>query len=393
MSVLADTAGLDVVGYAAAVRRSLVGLSQDQVDDLTDGLEADLADALADERHVAHGRELVEQFGAPEAYAAELRAAAGLPAAGDARARRPLDPVRRSREVGTRVLGRLRAQAWWPPAEAFLVSLRPVWWVFRAWLVLQLATAWVLGDRRMSWLPNAFAEWVVLGGLVVLSVQWGRGVWFQSRSTRWLPVLANVVVVLALLPVLATMSHRSSQVEDVYRAWAAGAFNGGVQTVYQDKPVDGVVVDGIQVSNLFVYDAQGDPLQDVQIYDDRGLPVRTTFDDGYDQFWFPGSTEPWSFVPAADVGGQARWNVYPLRGAPTSQFEYDGGSPALQVGTSAGTPPWPFAKAPALVGRGTVPADPAEGTVSASGDQTAGATPTPSGTTGPTAGPTAAPTP
>ena len=86
MSVLDTTDALDVAGYAAAVRRSLADLGPEQVDDLTDDLEADLAEALDDERHVAHGRGLLEQFGPPEDYAAELRAAAGLaPATAPAR--------------------------------------------------------------------------------------------------------------------------------------------------------------------------------------------------------------------------------------------------------------------------------------------------------------------
>ena len=79
----------------------------------------------------------------------------------------------------------------------------------------------------------------------------------------------------------------------------------------------------MQVSNLFVYDADGNPLTDVQVYDDRGRPVRTTFDNGFDQYWFPEATEPWSFVSRVDSDGRARWNVYPLQGAPTSEFTYD----------------------------------------------------------------------
>ena len=78
MTALDTTDVLDVAGYAAAVRRSLADLGPEQVDDLTDDLEADLAEALDDERHVAHGRGVLEQFGPPEDYAAELRAAAGL---------------------------------------------------------------------------------------------------------------------------------------------------------------------------------------------------------------------------------------------------------------------------------------------------------------------------
>ncbi|MGY4643570.1 hypothetical protein [Cellulomonas sp. URHB0016] len=394
MSMPADPTGLDVAGYATAVRRSLVGLEQEQVDDLTDDLEADLADALADERRTAHGQGLVEQFGTPEAYAAELRAASGLAPADGRRSRWDQlfpDPVEQAQRLGRGMLVALRSQAWWPPAESFLVSLRPVWWVLRGWLVLQLCSAVVLGRHRMAWMPRELVEWLVLVGLVVLSVQWGRGAWFQSRGTRWLPVLANTVVVVAALPVLVTMHAQYDRVEAVYSAWASGALNGDGQTVYQDRPVDGVVVDGIQVSNLFVYDAQGNPLQDVQVYDDRGRPVRTTFDDGRGQFWFPEADEPWSFVPAADADGRSRWNVYPLRGAPSAQFVYnDDGAPVLRVGLTAGTPPWPFAKAPALAGPGDLPAA-ADGTVSASGHPSTSPTPTTPGDVSP--GPTTTPTP
>ena len=133
------------------------------------------------------------------------------------------------------------------------------------------------------------------------------------------------------------------------RLQAGDLGGGGTQTIIQDKAVDGVVVDGMQVSNLFVYDAEGNPLTDVQVYDDRGRPVRTTFDNGFDQYWFPEATEPWSFVSRVDSDGRARWNVYPLQGAPTSEFTYDDeGLQVLPAGSSATTPPWPFAKAPAL---------------------------------------------
>lgn len=100
-----------VSAYAAAVRSHLADLSPDQVDDLTDGLEADLAEALEDPRGpVATGEILIrrpvgsiaadaarssiidhnQRFGPAAAYAAELRSSAGIePARAPAR-RRPL---------------------------------------------------------------------------------------------------------------------------------------------------------------------------------------------------------------------------------------------------------------------------------------------------------------
>ena len=189
----------------------------------------------------------------------------------------------------------------------------------------------------------------MLAASIVVSVQLGRRVWLRSPRMRWVPALASTVAVVALVPMLGWLQGQMQYRDIVVAGYQSGKYDGGTQTVYQDKPVDGVVVDGMQVSNLFAYDAEGNPLTDVQVYDDRGRPVRTTYDNGYEQYWFPEGTEPWSFVSRTDADGRARWNVYPLRGAPTSQFIYgDDGVQVLPVGTNASTPPWPFAKAPAL---------------------------------------------
>ncbi|MBO3086525.1 hypothetical protein [Cellulomonas fengjieae] len=350
MSVLDTTEVLDVAGYAAAVRRSLVDLGPELVDDLTDDLEADLAEALGDERHVAHGRGVLEQFGPPEEYAAELRAAAGLaPAESRRRVRLFRDPVEDGRRLGHWALRRLRAQTWWAPVEAFLIALRPVWWLLRGWVGFSVLN-YVLGGARIEFIPREPVLLLVLALCIVVSVQWGRGAWLQSRSVSWVGVLGNATAVVLLLPVLATVQDQTSHRDAVYDSYVAGAFHGGVPTtVVEEKPMDGVVVDGMVVSNLFVYDAEGNPLSDVQVYDDRGRPVRTTFDNGLEQYWFPEATEPWSFVSRVDSDGRARWNVYPLQGAPTSEFTYDDdGMRVLPTGTSPATPPWPFAKAPAL---------------------------------------------
>ncbi|GAA3618916.1 hypothetical protein GCM10022223_39650 [Kineosporia mesophila] len=58
-----------IADYLAAVRTALADLPADEVDELTGGLEADLAESLAENGSP------VEVFGPPEAYAAELRSA------------------------------------------------------------------------------------------------------------------------------------------------------------------------------------------------------------------------------------------------------------------------------------------------------------------------------
>jgi hypothetical protein len=61
----------EIAEFAQGVRAALADLPAEEVDDLTDGLEADLAEAYAEDLQ----RELPD----PAAYATELRAAAGLP--------------------------------------------------------------------------------------------------------------------------------------------------------------------------------------------------------------------------------------------------------------------------------------------------------------------------
>lgn len=346
MSTSTGTRTADVAGYATAVRRHLAGLTAEQVDDLTDGLEADLADALAD--HDARGaaaaaeHDLVARFGDPRDYAAELRTSAGLPEPGAPAGgvRRALArPGRIARERVEQVVAALRPQPWWDPFEEFARSVRPLVWFVRAWVLYQVLRGFLTGSE-LVWMPRSFGGWVALGALTVVSVQWGRGLWQPGAAGRRVRGAATVLAVLAALPVVGTVSADTERVHVVYETQTLpGA------TV----PQDGVVVDGTPVSNLFVYDAQGNPLGDVQIYDDRGRAVRTTFDDGGSDWALPGVRELWSFVPVTDVDGRERWNVYPLTGAPSSEFEWDDDEGVRVLVGEGRTPPLPFAKAPSLV--------------------------------------------
>ncbi len=345
MSILDDAVAQDLRAYAARVRSALADLGPENVDDLTDGLEANLADALADDRR-QHRASLADEFGTPEAYAAELRTAAGMAPAG--RPRRTFGdvlraPDRRARAAGERLLGRLRERAWWPPVEEFALSLRPAWWVLRGWVVYQLV-ARLLGVAP-AWLPQHGAAWLLLLGAVVASVQAGRRLWFTTRPATGVVRAVSVVAAVAVLPLVVWQNGQE--------AWARSVANGGWGggTSYVEVPQDGVVVDGMPVSNLFVYDADGNPLTDVQVYDDRGRQVRTTYDEGTAPWYRPDSDDAWFFAPATSQDGRTRWNVYPLRGWSEQQFEEDEqtGDWGPPRGLAPAAPPFPFAKAPAIL--------------------------------------------
>lgn len=272
-----------VLGYVAAVRACLDDLTDDEVDELTDGLEADLDDALGDP--AAAGRTPEEQFGPTEVYAAELRAAAGLPPRAEEGGRHGAAGLAaRARGVAARV----RAHPQWPAVRDFVGVLRPAWWVLRAALAV-LVIGYVFGN------PGFFLMLLLFGPALVVSVQLGRRN-VAGRSLGWRLAIGfgNTIAVLALFVV--------------------GPLGLPVRTeVVTDTPVpfDGVWVDGAEVRNIFPYDEQGRPLSGVQLYDETGRPVRVGESARSPLTDEQGRSA--AQVPAVDAAGQQRWNVFPLR--------------------------------------------------------------------------------
>ncbi|WP_264032488.1 hypothetical protein [Cellulosimicrobium sp. SH8] len=395
-----------VHAYAQQVRAHLADLRPEQVEELTDGLEADLAEAVVDAPGAlprsggasrplpdggpasrageladvpgalaggsaeASGLDLVALFGPPAEYAAELRAAAGLPpAVAPGGARRP--------RIGLRgrllVLGGILSSGWrslwrpvtstpqWASVMEFLRTLTPAWWILRGWVVATLLLA-LLGGYQVAVMPRDLSARVVVLAAVVVSVQWGRGRWlpttFLPKVVRPLSVAAAVAAVPTVLYVTAASASVSvSGWDSGYQQGWSDASGGGtpvVQNVDLAGPggTDGVWVDGMQVSNLFVYDAAGDPVRDVQVFDDRGRQVRTVTEEGaYGPWSVPDVDGAWYFQPALSTDGRERWNVYPLRAVAEEDVEYaDGdGRPVPATGTRTHEMPWPFLKAPTAV--------------------------------------------
>lgn len=340
--------------YATAVRAHLADLTAEQVDELTDGLEADLADALADGAPVPGGEpaadgadespagssllDLERRFGPPADYAAELRTAAGLP------------PARAGlRARGVRALvGRTRAdlRAWavrWnlpTLAEPF----RPVWWVVRAWAwFVLLGGSLVAPEHNVErFVPVLPTSWVLLAACLVVSAQVGRGRLPRHRWWARAAVAASVVAALTL-PWATTELRRNLD-----QALAGPVYvEVPVEVPVAERVEAGVWVDGMAVSNLFVYDAEGNPLEGVQVFDDRGRQVRTV-EDSWSEWSLPGVDQWWHFAPVTDVDGRERWNVYPLRGAPVELWEEDEHGAYVLGEDLLQTPPRPFPQAAAV---------------------------------------------
>lgn len=276
----------DVLDYVGAVRAWLGDLPPEEVDDLTAGMEADLA-----ERAAESGARLGDLLGEPEAYASELRAAAGLPP----REERSRYGVGARRGVAAEVGVALRAAgARTLVRSPWLRDLRPVWWVARGAALGGIVAAMLGGGRFLL---------MVLGAALSF---WGGRV-IAAREVRTGPgtflALVNVVAALALLPVAVWVLDSRTEVVD------GGVFDSGV------------VVNGGSVSNLYIYDAAGQRVEGARVFDQSGQPVAldpsavsvVSGPDGEATAWAPDSltlsvfpvrtdgTDAWSGEPDAWV--------------------------------------------------------------------------------------------
>jgi hypothetical protein len=183
--------------FARAVRAALADLPADELDDLTDGLEADLAERESDEKS--------PDFGDPVAYADELRSAAGLPY------RRPPSSfvqlgaiLQHWREAAANTIRSNRGVA---AVIAFLASLRPVWWVYRAWAAF-LWFQFGLGSGIHA-LPVTVGGALVLVPALILSVQLGRDRWMPWAWMRVVLGMINLALIIAT-PFIAAWALNNS---------------------------------------------------------------------------------------------------------------------------------------------------------------------------------------
>lgn len=319
----------DIAAFAAAVRAELDDLPADEVDDLLDGLEADLSEQAEDSG---------ETFSLPDAatYAAELRAAAGLPERNGRAVKVPVrEQLERARQAAAT---RIRASRFGSGTLDLLVSLRPVWWIARGvafYLLLVFLTVPFIG--RADYVPSNVVAWAILAALVLLSIQWGRGKWLPRR---WMRGLRSVLNVVATIVAAIALIAAPTVLPQYFAAQAAYA-----NYIPADTSQPGLVLDGERVRNIYAYDAEGNPLETVQLYTDQGTPLTTVGTDGRSNGWwwdeyFLGGGGP---VTTA-YEGTARsplWNVFPLREATgVSTWDVDTAIPVL--------PRAPFAQVPAV---------------------------------------------
>ncbi|WP_295788575.1 hypothetical protein [uncultured Microbacterium sp.] len=305
----------DIAAFAAAVRSHLDDLPTDEVDDLLDGLEADLSDQAA---------EAADDFTLPDAatYAAELRAAAGLPERGTP-ARRTRASIVQQVRAGWRETG---AAVQSNPVGGWILdllsSLRPVWWILRGvcWYLLAFLAVWMVVPSigygglvtAVLVLNGSAVAWGFLLSAVLLSIQWGRGRWLPAKWLPGLRTVASIAVVVTLPLLIGVFSN------------AVASYFVRDTTAYETY-TPGLSVDGQRVRNIFAFDADGNAIPLVQLFDQDGNPLTTVGRDPgsvpFDTYFYGGGGP----VPVAYVAPGARdtWNTYPLREIPAGVSTWD----------------------------------------------------------------------
>jgi uncharacterized membrane protein len=240
----------EIARYLDGVRAALADLPSEVRDDLLEDEPAHLAEVLAE-----GSGPLERRLGDPEAYAAELRTAAGL----------ALPNAGRSVPTPSIALVRLRSGLrradlaigpifGYDRAAELLRLLRPGWWVLRGYLVGLLILNGIAGGVY-GLLPffgsEAWAWFIVVGLCVVASVRLGRVMPRLRQWHRWAVVAGGVFVAFLAL---------------VSLNWRPQIYYDNTTNVYYD-PYSGV-------SDVYPYDKDGRPLSDVQLFDQNKNPIQ-----------------------------------------------------------------------------------------------------------------------
>jgi hypothetical protein len=288
MSAPTATPATQARDYLAAVEAELADLPAEDRSALMEDLALHL-DALGAEDD---DRPLAVRIGAPAAYAADLRAAAGLPArAATSGARSRVDTVLASAAY-RRALPALRSTG------RLLVELRPAWWVLRGYLVV-LVPCLLRGDY-VDDLPVPAPMRSHLLGVLLVAVAVAASVMLGRRT---LPKALRVVVVatgVLLVLVAATMAKDVRR--DLAGKVAAAAWAPGPQVPDEAYPL---LSRHGPVTDVFPYAADGTPLKGVLLYDQDGRPLKV----GFQQWWADQCARVLDQPKAAD--GVAVPNSYP----------------------------------------------------------------------------------
>jgi hypothetical protein len=265
----ANVAARQAQDYLAAVELELADLPVDDRSALLEDLSLHLEAMAAED----DDRPLAVRLGQPSSYAAELRAAAGLPARGASPGSGGLDLRARLDAVLASAAYRRAAPALRGTGR-LLAELRPAWWVLRGYLVVLVPC--MLGRDYAEDFPVPAPMGSHLLGLLLVAAAVAGSVVLGRRA---LPKALRVVVVAAgVLLVLAGATVVNEVRNDLRADLYADAWASTPQVPDETYPL---LSRYGPVTDVFPYAADGTPLDGVLLYDQDGRPLHV----GFQQWW------------------------------------------------------------------------------------------------------------
>ena len=251
--------------FLAEVRGHLADLSEEERAELLDDLRQHLTEIGTEE----DGASLRDRLGDPSTYADELRTAAGLA------------PKSRVSDANTRIDPSARLKQTTSAAREVLADLRPAWWLARG--ALYAALPFWLGDNSDDNFPVPSPGDSHALGLIVLLIGAALSVWLgrSADQTGWRRVGAAANLGVALIAVLVvSLTPTNPTVEESLsvsrRPWLVSPHG--------------------MVTNILPYDAKGNPLENVLLFDQDGRPLRVE----RQEWWADGCRREPVHPPAAD---------------------------------------------------------------------------------------------
>ncbi|MDP9258764.1 MAG: hypothetical protein M3Q31_19755 [Actinomycetota bacterium] len=244
--------------FLARVRDELADLPPDERDELLEDIESHLAE-VAGEGEVA----LAARLGTAEEFAQELRNSAGLPPR--------TAPASSSRlQLARAWIDGLSRRGQWLRRQ---LDAALVWSLVRGWL-LAVALAFVITrvddtyawGYAHAWLPHPGIRGD--GAALALLASIGLSFWLGRLAASGKGVrLDRAASALALVAIVPAAWHMDSPPRAPYYSSAA------TPTRVMFAPLPGLAFNGVEVSNIFPFDRNGKPLNDVLLYLPNGQPV------------------------------------------------------------------------------------------------------------------------
>lgn len=230
-------------------------------------------------------------------YANDLRQAAGL---------EPVAPQKRVlRDFVAGVQERLAASPVATAVRNFLRPFKPLFWVAIGISGYGLLERYIIGDDGYLGVPSTLEQWLLWVAVILFAV-WVGAANFGPLLRR----IRAVALVVAFVPMAITFHGLSENTIRLSDELVNG--NPASRTT-------GLIYNGLPVTNIFPYDAEGNLLRDVRLVDEQGRPLNSSverlvtpvvveLEDG--NLVTSGYLRPIRGIDGAEV-----WNVYPLKAA------------------------------------------------------------------------------